>query len=317
MFEKIDENLEKKYEVTNFPLNVAIEMTNHCNLNCIMCGHDKQTRKKGYMSSELYRRIIDEVVIENPNTRIWLDFYGEPLLLGYKLYYFIDYAKKKGCTNVATNTNGTLMKKEYADMLLDSDIDYISIDCDGFSKEVYESIRVGADRDVFFDNITYLLEEKKRRNKKVIIDVKAIEMEKNKHEISQIMKYWSELGAWTAYRRMSDWVGHSMNEEDNEGRIACGHAIGTCAISWDGIIAGCAWDGDCETKCGNVNEESIASIWQRRNETIVKKHLNHCWSELSESCQHCTTWKNIGEMRYDEEGKNISRNYNTDEKLYS
>ena len=40
MYEAL-EGLEKKYKITEFPLNVAIEITNHCNLNCIMCGNDK------------------------------------------------------------------------------------------------------------------------------------------------------------------------------------------------------------------------------------------------------------------------------------
>ena len=163
MFEKIDKNLEKKYVITNFPLNVAIEITNHCNLNCIMCGNNRLTRPRGIISPELFKKIIDEVVSEEPNTRIWLDFYGEPLIAGYKLYYLIDYAKKSGCTNVCINTNGTLLKKEYADMLLDSGIDYISFDCDGYSKEVFERIRVGSDRDIYYANIEYLIKEKQRR----------------------------------------------------------------------------------------------------------------------------------------------------------
>ena len=63
---------------------------------------------------------------------------------GLEIYYLIDYAKKQGIQNVDMNTNGTLLKPESAEMLLDSGIDYISTDCDGFSAEVYESIRRGA-----------------------------------------------------------------------------------------------------------------------------------------------------------------------------
>ena len=129
------------------------------------------------------------------------------MLVGYKLYYMIDYAKKKGLQNVCINTNGTLMKPEYSDMLLDSGCDYISLDCDGFSKEVYESIRVGGKRDVFYSNVEYLLAEKKRRNSKVIVDVKVIEMEKNRDEVGLIVQYWRERGAWTAVRRLITWGG--------------------------------------------------------------------------------------------------------------
>ena len=48
-----------------------------------------------------------------------------------------------------------------ADMLLDSGIDFISIDCDGFSKEVFEKIRVNANRDIVYNNIENLILKKK------------------------------------------------------------------------------------------------------------------------------------------------------------
>lgn len=52
------------------------------------------------------------------------------------------------------------------DMLLDSGIDFISFDCDGFSSEVYEKIRVNAKRDVVYHNIEYFWKEKKNTKKK-------------------------------------------------------------------------------------------------------------------------------------------------------
>lgn len=53
-----------------------------------------------------------------------------------------------------------------ADMLLDSGIDFISIDCDGFSKEVFEKIRVNANRDVVYNNIENLILKKKSMKSK-------------------------------------------------------------------------------------------------------------------------------------------------------
>lgn len=310
--------LEDKLVVTEYPLNIAVEVTNFCNLNCIMCGNDKLTRPRGYMSMDLYKKIIEETARENKNTRIWLDFYGEALLAGYKLYYMIDYAKKSGLGNICINTNGTLLKKEYAEMLLDSGVNYISIDCDGYSKEVYEKIRVGADRDKFYANVEYLLKEKKRRNSNVTVDIKVIEMEENKEEIPQIIKHWKELGAWTAVRRCSAWVGMEEKEKTrDEIRVACGHAVGICGITWDGEVAGCAWDADIAFGFGNINEKSIKEIWQERNRSLVATHLEHRWDDLPEECKKCNDWKNVGEIRTDENGNPIERNYDMEEKIYS
>ena len=162
MYEDL-KTLEQKYSMHDFPLIVAIEPTNYCNFNCIMCSHDKMTRKKGIMDIRLYKKIIDEIAAVNPDTRIYLDLYGEPLTIKYKLYYMIDYAVKKGVSNVNLNTNGSLLDEEMTEMLLDSGLNYFSTDCDGFSKEVYEKIRRGGKRDKFYKNIEYLLERKKQR----------------------------------------------------------------------------------------------------------------------------------------------------------
>ena len=70
------------------------------------------TRSKGRMDIRLYKKLIDEIAIENPYVRIWLDYYGEPLLQQFKLFYMIDYAKKKGLSNISFNTNGTLLNQE-------------------------------------------------------------------------------------------------------------------------------------------------------------------------------------------------------------
>lgn len=318
MYEEL-EGLESKLIKREFPLNIAIEVSNHCNLNCIMCGSDKIKRARGYMPIKTYKRIIDEVAVESPSCRIWLDFYGEALLVRWKLYYMIDYAKKKGLTSININTNGTLLDEDMAEMLLDSGIDYISLDVDGYSSEVYEKIRVGGKRDVLYKNIEYLLKRKKELKKKVIIDIKVIEMEENKHEVDMILEHFRKLGAWTAVRRLISWAGEKETTNvDSIGvnRIACAPATGTCAITWDGNVANCGLDGEADIIWGNVNELAIKKIWEKRNEEMVIKHLEHKFSELPEMCQKCTDWMFVGEKRWDEKGNIIERNYNSEKGIY-
>lgn len=319
MYEKIGHELESKFNKTVFPLNVAIEITNHCHLNCIMCNHDRLKRPKGFMSMTLYKKIVDEIATESPNSRIWLDFLGEPMLAQWKLYYMIDYAKKKGCTNVCINSNGLLWTQELSDMMLDSNIDFISLDCDGYSKEVYEAIRCGGDRDDFYRNIKYLLQEKKRRGAKTIIDVKVIEMDINRNEVDKIVQYWRSLGAWTAVRRKISWCGKIGTDSDNglqTERIACGHSVGTMGITWNGDAVSCPLDSDGEYVYGNLFESSIREVWAKRNREFTDLHLEHRWDKLPETCRNCRDWMMIGEMRYDEYGNLMNRNYDISERIH-
>jgi radical SAM protein with 4Fe4S-binding SPASM domain len=319
MYEKLD-NLECKYRVSEFPLNVAIEIGNYCNLNCIMCGNDKMTRKKGFIDIKTFKKIIDEIAIKNPSTRIWLDFYGEPLLAGYKLFYMINYAKKKGLTNINMNTNGTLLNEEKAEMLLESGIDFISIDMDGYSKEVFEKIRIGANRDDVYKNTEFILRKKEEMGlKSPIIEVKVIEMKENEDEVDKIINYWREKRARISVRRLITWGGSFesfVNENKMPERIACGHAVGICAITWDGNIVTCGPDADAKGIYGNVKEQSISEIWEKRNKELVEKHINHEFDKLPQICRECTDWMIIGEKHYDENGIELTKNYDASSDMY-
>lgn len=317
MYENI-ENIEKKFKMTDFPLNVIVEPGNFCNLNCTTCANDKLTRAKGQMNILLYKKIIDEIAIENPYTRLWLDFYGEPLLQRFKIYYMIDYARKKGLKNININTNGTLLDEEMAEMLLDSQINFISIDCDGFSKEVYEKIRVGADRDVTYSNIEYILNRKRELGLEYpIIEVKVMEMEENKSEIATIMEYWRKRGAWTTTRRLISWAGmcEEIAPKVTAERIACGNAVGILPITWDGKAVNCVMDVDAKYVCGDINTNTIKEIWTRRNKEMVSKHMEHKFDELPDICKNCTDWVIVGEERFDENGNRIEKSYNHTDKM--
>lgn len=312
MYEDLD-IVERKYKMSDFPLNLIVEPGNYCNLNCTTCAHDKLTRPKGSMDIRLYKKIIDEVAKENPYTRIWLDFYGEPLIQKFKIFYMVAYAKAQGIKNIEMNTNATLLDKEMTEMLLDSGIDFISIDCDGFSKEVYEKIRVNAKRDVTYSNIEYFIHRKKEAGlKKPRIEIKIMEMDENRHEIDQIIQYFRNIGdVLITKRRLISWAGQvsEIIPQTSHERIACGNAVGTLAITWNGDAASCVMDIDATKTYGNVWNSSIKEIWEKRNENMVRKHLEHKWNELPEICKNCMDWAIIGEDRYDEHGQPIEKNY--------
>jgi len=54
------------------------------------------------MSSQLFKRIVDEVAAESPYTEVWPTFMGEAMLLGDRLFDLIEYAKTVGCKKAPT-----------------------------------------------------------------------------------------------------------------------------------------------------------------------------------------------------------------------
>lgn len=299
-------SIEKKFIRYEFPPNVLIEATAFCNINCIQCANSDLTRKKGYMDIKLYKKIVDEVANENPNIAFWFAFYGEPLLLKYKLFYMIRYAKEKGLKNTYINTNGMLLDDEVADMLLDSGVDHIIVGIDGYSVEVFEKIRMKAKRDIVYDNVVNFISKMKARNlNKPIVEVQFIEMEDNTHEIEEYKKFWSEQGVRIKIRSRVSWMGHidaGKNIQSELSRIACGWAVGTCPITWDGNMVACGTDCDGEIVIGNICNNSIKELWNGVRKEFLDHHFNHEFDKLPVLCQNCQDWQVIGTLNFDESG---------------
>ena len=68
----------------DFPKVVLIDTISYCNLRCSMCVHSEMPRKKGIMSWNIFKKIIDEIAETDKNIRVWMVFFGEALILKRK-----------------------------------------------------------------------------------------------------------------------------------------------------------------------------------------------------------------------------------------
>ena len=88
----IKEQIEYCPEVPEFPKRVTLELTNHCNLRCVMCPRKYMRGPKGYMSFSLYKNIIGQLA-EHRDTALVPFFRGESLLHP-RCIEMLRYAKK-------------------------------------------------------------------------------------------------------------------------------------------------------------------------------------------------------------------------------
>ena len=287
-------DLQKRTEDPgDFPKVILIDTITHCNLRCSMCGHPFMTRQKGRMGMTLFKKIIDEVASVNPATRVWMVFYGEALLLKYKLLWMISYAKKKGLTDVVLNSNGNLMDEEMAIGLIDSGLDAIYIGIDAFNKETYEKLRVGGDYDKVMRNVNRLLDLKKELGvTHPQVYVQFVEMEDNFHQIDEFKKYWSERGAIVKIRPKVTWAGtvspYKMVETK---RYPCHWGMQSFNILWDGKVVLCAVDFDGQYMAGDVSKDTIQNIWMTNLKGIRELHARGRYDELPQFCRNCKDWQ--------------------------
>lgn len=302
-------NIEKTFKAKDFPDSVLVESTAFCNLRCIQCTNSSLSRPKGFMDMALYRKIVDEVAVENPDVAFWFAFYGEPLILKYKLFYMLRYAKEKGLKRTYVNTNAMLLNAEMAEMLVDSGLDHLIIGLDGHSAATHDKIRLGASYEKVRDNVIRLKRLIEKRGHGPRIELQFIIMEQNEHELEDYKKFWAEQHVAVKIRRRNTWgglVGDDGYISKDLERIACCWTIGICPITWDGQVVACGLDCDAAYPFGNVRERSIKEIWAAKRE-FIQNHLAHRFDELLDLCHNCNDWQVLGHVDYDENGQEIHK----------
>lgn len=280
-----------------FPPQIIIETTSRCNFKCFHCAHKSMKRKKADMPTELFHKIIDEVAEKAPGTEIWPAFYGEPLLLGKKLFDHIRYAQKKKCTNIFLNTNGSMLKYEWIrNEILDSGLKCLFISLDAFTSETFQKIRPGGTQEQIYHDVELLIEEKRlRRNPAYpLIICQFVVMAENEHEMERFCHYWIEKGADVKIRSLGSWTGaiHTTHHDyDNSFRIACPIGNNTLAIQQNGNVVACCADYEGGFIAGNIKNMTIEEIWKTTLYREIRKPFReHHWDKIPGVCKNCHDW---------------------------
>ncbi len=276
---------------TSFPLKFAVEITAECNFACSMCHHPSMKRPKGKMPFELWKKCAHQIAAVSPSTDCWFSFCGEPLLEPELLLRMLPYGKSVGLRSVNLNTNGMLLTPELAEPILDSGVDLIVFGIDGFSREIYERVRVGGNRDVVYANVEYLLNARQRRRTGPEVMVQFIEMDDNAHEFEAFSAYWLERGASLKLRNKLSWGGTFETALciPNEDRIPCPWAMTQMHVFWDGRVPRCPGDIEGQESVGNAWHEPLAVLWKRLG-VYRDLHMKCQFDQLPERCQKCKDW---------------------------
>jgi MoaA/NifB/PqqE/SkfB family radical SAM enzyme len=120
------------------PEIAVIEVTNRCNLNCIMCYRLEYLNETGDMSFELFQQIAQTV---KGAKHICCHGGGEPLLHP-RILEMIDCAWQICRPQILSiTTNGTMLNHKVAEKLCQSKLNRLFVSMDGADKETYENIR--------------------------------------------------------------------------------------------------------------------------------------------------------------------------------
>lgn len=172
------------------PMNITLEPTNLCNLECPVCetGAGILGREGGHMSLASFKTIIDKIG-RHTNTLMFY-FMGEPFL-NKEAYRMIRYAKDAGIPWVTTCTNGDPVNPE---KLIGCGLDEVSFQIGGITQETHQIYRINSNLERVLNNLRDTIALRQVHGIKMRVVCGLILMKHNEHEVMEFRRLMAEIG---------------------------------------------------------------------------------------------------------------------------
>lgn len=202
-----------KLKISNTPLEIYIEVSRDCNINCIMCARTFDSRYKSISGRNMSMKIFNKIIPILPGlVKVHAFGNGEPLL--NKNFIKMNEIIKSFDVHVEFNTNGVLLDKKKSEEIVKVGLDSITFSFDAAKKKTYENIRRGAIYEKVIDNIKKLNDIKKKFNKtNPRITFAIVGMKQNITEIPDIIKLAKDLRVKSVYVEPLLWQDYSVYEK--------------------------------------------------------------------------------------------------------
>lgn len=251
-----------------FPIRVHAELTAVCNLSCPMCPRHFVDEKPGFMSWDLWRKIVDECS-EYPEVTL-IPFWRGESLLHPEFSDYIAYAKTK-VDDVQITTNGTLINDKNIDALLQMSFVSVSI----HNKASWEHAQ-------------WLLS--RRHGSAPVLQVSFVEGEKTIERYMSELIQTPHLGGFDRVRyfdlHTEDGIFGSSKRRRDGSRNFCNKLNDYIVIDVDGQISRCSYVWVCEPDL-SVRHQSIQEIWTGETyETIRRTYPDKV-------CGPCDQWQGV------------------------
>lgn len=181
------EGLHQRQGSERAPLQVSIEVTRRCPLECLHCYNnlpmgDVDARRRE-LSKEEHFRLLDELVEMGC---FWLLYTGGEIFARKDFLEVYTHAKKKGFL-ITLFTNGTIITEQIADYLAEWPPFAIEITLYGRTRETYEALTaVPGSYDRCLRGIRLL------KQRELPLKLKTVATSVNKHEISAMRQFAEE-----------------------------------------------------------------------------------------------------------------------------
>lgn len=203
------------YTVGRRFVQLELDITNRCNLRCVMCYHSFEwthRAKTMQLSPDHFARIASRVL---PHAhRLSLSLGNEPLMSPHFIP-ILRLAAPYQVPHINFFTNGLLLDDANIDAIIECGVTQVCISIDGATPATYNAIRRDGDFDQLIRNVERLVARRNARGSttpRVRFDF--VMMVRNVHEMVDLVKLAARVGAQELnFRHVVLWSGLGMESE--------------------------------------------------------------------------------------------------------
>lgn len=275
------------------PISLDFEVVDACNLRCKYCYRSADISSKmgikintgRKLPVDDYRRILKQGE-EWGLMAVNLGLSGEPLIRE-DIADLIEIAYEAGVLDIRLITNGTLLKREIADKLLDSHLSFLSVSIDAGSAETYRKLK-GRN---YYERVLEALKYLNHRRGELGKDLPVIRasyylspdgLGERQMFVDRVRNYVDAID----FQAFVDL--HHVKE--NKVKSRCLMPFQRLAIFANGDVAPCCTFFSKKLVVGNINDMTIEEIWHSEAIEDARSGLIH--GEPLPICRECID--NIG-----------------------
>ncbi len=265
---------------------IYLEISDYCNLACKFCTSPR--RNKTMLNLDDYKNIVNK--INGHAKELYLHVLGEPLVHPF-IFDMIDYASSYFRVNITTN--GRLINK-HRDNLLKAKISKMNISLNS-SYDLDDNELIN-----YLTYVTDFIKSKQDLDENITFNLRLWAYNLNDNHTKTIIEYLENLynvqienknnirlkpRVILTFEDSFDWP--SLNNPFNTDKGTCLGLKTHVSILANGDVGVCCLDTLCDSKLGNVLEESFEDIINSKKVKEILKGFNDNKLVL-DICKHCT-----------------------------
>lgn len=253
--------------------SAAFETSSRCNLRCRMCSHPTHSRPVAMMPVEDFKTILGKL----SGTKIRNVFFnmGEPLM-NKSIFIMIAHARRLGY-HVFISTNGQLLGENAAVSVIRTGVAMIKFSIEGFTPDVYASVRRGGDFNLTLENLARLKAIRDQNGDAPRIRISTILMKGNE-DIVGFVKFWGRFCDEIEATAITNHIGLADNRDISlspvwKPRSGCPmvRPYNQINVLSNGDVVICCIDFHARCVLGNLIAQDFEQIWNSETAREVRR----------------------------------------------